>query len=379
MERIKQMSLKKSLFTIAFINSTAALVLSVISFWGCMELSSVIAPQGVILDVHSNPVTLTKMPEPSAEAMKAAEIISILGIVLPIMIYTLALLSTASMFYCLKLRAPLEMLAEGASRIIDNDLDFTMEAKSQDELGQLCTAFETMRRALSDNNRELWRQAEERKRLNAAFSHNLRNPVTVLKGSAKLARQGVLNGTAGAAQLIDNLSLMESYTNRIERYIETMSSIQKLEEIPLVREMADWNSVSLELKNIIHFVGLDSGKQIQFEAAAYPSSILIDKSILMQIAENLAANALRFAKRHIDISCAIKEEMLELSVTDDGCGFPAAWIKNGIQPFSKGNEDAEHFGMGLFICELLAKRHGGSITIYNNQQGATVLAVLKIK
>ena len=70
--------------------------------------------------------------------------------------------------------------------------------------------------------------------------------------------------------------------------------------------------------------------------------------------------------------------MLKLSVTDDGCGFPAALIKNGIQPFQKGSEDTEHFGMGLYICNLLCQRHGGSISIQNNEIGATVSATLKI-
>lgn len=378
MGRIKQMSLKKSLFTITLINITIALILSGITFWGCMKLSSAIAPQGVVLDVHSDPIIMTELPEPTAQAIRLAEFISILQIILPILICIAALLATVSMFYRLKLKEPLALLAEGASRIMDNDLDFTMEAKSRDELGQLCIAFETMRKTLLENNRELWRQAEERKRLNAAFSHNLRNPVTVLKGSVKLAGKSIADGTVNAEQLINHLSLIESYTNRIERYIETMSSIQKLEEIPLVRENIEWDSLITELENMIHFVGADSGRQINFETVRYSGSVMIDKSILFQIAENLISNALRFAEHSINISCSVKEGMFELSVTDDGCGFPVSLIKNGIQPFQKGNEDSEHFGMGLYTSELLSQRHGGSITINNNPTGATVSATLKI-
>lgn len=64
------------------------------------------------------------------------------------------------------------------------DLDFALHTASADELGRLCSAFEAMRRALLESNRRLWRQAEDRQRLNAAFAHDLRNPVTVLKGCA---------------------------------------------------------------------------------------------------------------------------------------------------------------------------------------------------
>ena len=373
------MSLKKALFTIAFFNITIALIMSLLSVWGCTELRSQFAAEGFIIDIRSNNAFITQINEMTGQDEILTEIISLVQLILPILIYIIALITTVSIFYRLKLKEPLEVLANGASHIIENDLDFQIKAKSQDELGQLCTAFETMRKTLLENNRELWRQAEERKRLNAAFSHNLRNPVTVLKGSAKLAKRGVVEGTAKAEQIAENLSRIESYTGRIERYIETMSSIQRLEEIPIEREALQWDSLISELENVVHFIGLDSNKKVNFRAAIYSKPVLVDKSILFQITENLISNALRFAAHNIDVFCSVNEGILELSVTDDGCGFSDALIKNGIQPFQKGNEDAEHFGMGLYTCNLLCQRHGGSILLKNNTVGANVLATLKIQ
>ncbi len=236
-----------------------------------------------------------------------------------------------------------------------------------------------MRQTLLENNYTLWRQAEERKRLNAAFSHNLRNPVTVLKGSVKLAKNSIGNITETSKLLADNLLRIENYTSRIEQYIETMSSIQKLEEINVQRELTKWDSLICELKNIIGFIGEENQKQIKFTTTGYTKDILVDKSILFQITENLVSNARRFAKDRIDILCSIEDEKLLLSVTDDGCGFPNKLMKNGIQPFQKGNEDIEHFGMGLYICELLCKKHGGNITIKNNQVGATISVTLTVE
>lgn len=391
MEWLKQMSLKKALFTITFFTSTASLALSALSFWGCLKLRSAIAPEGYLLDVHSDPIKMTALPKPTENAVKLAEIISVFQLVLPMLIFTLALLFTASAFYRLKLKEPLELLSKSASQIIAGNLDFVIKSRSRDELGQLCIAFETMRQALLDNNRSLWQQTQERKRLNAAFSHNLRNPLTVLKGSAKLARQGLLSGAADTAFLSEHLSLIESYTNRLERYVETMSRIQKLEEISPDLEETDYESVALKLEKNLSFLVLDAGKRLHFQARACPHSILIDTSILFQIAENLVSNALRFAAEHISVSCHVKDEMLILSVRDDGCGFPASLLKNGIRPFQKGNEDAEHFGMGLYTCELLASRHGGWIRIGSApaldidsfgqtlETGAVAYAALKIR
>ena len=380
MERIKQMKLKKALFVMAFLNITIAFLLSLFIIWLCIELRSQIAPMGGISINVSSAHVITQPQNSTAQAALLADMISLAQIILPILIYIIALFTTASMFYHLKLKEPLKILTEGAACIIDNNLDFTIETTSQDELGQLCTAFETMRKTLLENNYTLWRQGEERKRLNAAFSHNLRNPVTVLKGSIKLAlKNNIEDITTASNPFTDNLLRMERYTNRIEQYVETMSSIQKLEDIRLQPELVKWDSLISELKNMLCFLREDTQKQIQFIPAKYEKDILIDKSILFQIAENLVSNALRFAAARIDILCSISNGKLLLSVTDDGCGFPEKLLQNGIQPFQKGNEDMGHFGMGLYTCELLCQKHGGNITLKNNPTGATVSIILTIE
>lgn len=379
MERIKQMKLKKALFTITLINITIAFILSLLIIWICIELRSQLAPmEGISIDVDSAHV-IVQPQESTSQAVLIAAMISLAQIVLPILIYIIALFATASMFYHLKLKDPLRILTEGAACIIENNLDFTIETKTQDEFGQLCTAFETMRKTLLENNYTLWRQSEERKRLNAAFSHNLRNPVTVLKGSVKLALKSIENVTVTPNPFTDNLLRIEKYTNRIEQYVETMSSIQKLEDIAIQRKLVKWDSLISELKNILCFLGAEKQKQIEFAAVKYEKNILIDKSVLFQIVENLVSNALRFAATRIDILCSISDGKLLLSVTDDGCGFPDRLIKNGIQPFQKGNDDTGHFGMGLYTCELFCKKHGGNITFKNNQAGATISVKLTIE
>ena len=379
MERIRQMKLKKALFAMAFLNITIAFLLSLFIIWLCIELRSQIAPMGGISINMNSAHVITQPQNSTAQAALLADIISLVQIILPILIYIIALFTTASMFYHLKLKEPLKILTQGAACIIDNNLDFTIETTSQDELGQLCTAFETMRKTLLENNYTLWRQAEERKRLNAAFSHNLRNPVTVLKGSIKLALKNIEDITTASNPFTDHLLRMESYTNRIEHYVETMSSIQKLEDITLQPEPVKWDSLISELKNMLCFLREDTQKQIQFTPAKYEKNILIDKSILFQIAENLVSNALRFAAARIDILCSISSGKLLLSVTDDGCGFPEKLLQNGIQPFQKGNEDMGHFGMGLYTCELLCQKHDGNITLKNNPTGATVSIILTIE
>ena len=395
MEWIRRMKCKRALFTIAFINLLAAALLSVFSFWVCLRVNAKISSHTV--EIRMNGGSLDVAPREIAatpsRTVIAGEILSVLQILLPIAFFVIAMLVTASLFYRLKLEEPLEILTKGAARIMENDLDFEIEAGSDDELGQLCSAFETMRQSLLKNNRELWRQTEERKRLNAAFAHDLRNPLTVLKGSVKMARQCC--GEANLVQreavgectgmldlLTENLLRIESYTDRIERYVEIISQVGKLEEIVADRVPVEWDKLVKDMESAMGFVVSDNGKQLDFSATGADASqrecILLDQNMLFQIAENLVSNAIRFAMRQITVRLVYEKNMLSLEVADDGSGFPEELLKQGVKPFQKGGEENGHFGMGLYICDLLCRKHGGSLTIQNLSSGACVCVAMNV-
>lgn len=258
------------------------------------------------------------------------------------------------LYYHIKLKQPISTLRNGISRIRNHDLDFSMPVHSDDELGQLCTAFDTMREELLKSNQELWRQAEERKRLNAAFSHDLRNPITVLKGTIKLLRQGTAD-----EQAIDRL---ESYTLRIEQYAEAMSSIQRLEQMPVRINEYSYSLLHSELEETAKIL---AGALEPSVSAPDKGTIQLDHGLVLTVAENLIGNAARFAKSKIEIHLERKGNFLHLSVTDDGPGYPVELIQSGPKPFGKMKEDSAHFGMGLYSSQILCLKHGGTLGILN--------------
>ncbi len=178
-----------------FFGLLLASLLSIGAFIGCNRLIQTLPQATASIEISSNPSVTIIHPEASAPPAWSQAVGSLLGVLLialPILIFTLVILLTSILFYRTKLKEPLHILKSSTERIMQDDLDFVIPAPSgQDELGQLCGAFEKMRENLLANNQTLWRQAEERKRLNAAFAHDLRNPVTVLKGTAKLLRKGI--------------------------------------------------------------------------------------------------------------------------------------------------------------------------------------------
>ena len=303
-------------------------------------------------------------------------IVNFLRVAGPVLIVVSALLLADVTFYKKKLKRPIGVLVHSTQQIQNQTLDFEIPYCGADELGQLCAAFETMRQSLLESNRELWRQAEERKQLNAAFSHDLRNPLTVLKGSAKMAKLCVDSETVDAPQLMDNLTRIEAYARRIEQYVETMSSVQRLEQIQPQIAIVDVACLSSDLYSALSFATEESGKQLVFHGCYDADTVAIDKGMLFQVAENLTANALRFAKQTVSVTLSMDDNGLGLEVADDGCGFSAEFLKNGIQPFQKHTEE-DHFGMGLYICKMLCEKHGGSLLLENHKNGAKATAMFR--
>lgn len=380
MERIKQMSLKKAFFCLTLLFLLFALIFSVLSVW---VIGSVLQQYGPSIQIELGGNTL----EPQLTTVDGVTLpfwyngLSILQILLPVLFVMTGLLSADFLFYRIKIKSPLAELQAGAERIMQNDLDFSIQSLSKDELGQLCGAFDAMRRELLKNNKSLWKQMEERKRLNAAFSHDLRNPVTVLKGSAKILKMGLSNGGLTPQNAQDTVSLIAEYAGRIETYIEAMSSVQRLEELQCSPKKTNWEALTTELSDSTHLLTMGSSLTVLKQFEKYEQPVWIDKSILFNIAENLIANAARYAKEKVYIIFSIEDEKAVLSVQDDGAGFPQIILRKGAEPFLWGEESSEknaHFGMGLYVCRLLCEKHGGSLKLENTSDGALVTVSFRV-
>lgn len=124
-----------------------------------------------------------EIPERYILLLSGADLVQCIGIPLWSL---LCVVVCGIIFYHRKIEKPIGVLLEASENISNNQLDFSVEVPEKNELGDLCLSFEKMRSALRDNNLEMWRQVEERKRLNAAFAHDLRMPLTVLKGQTEM-------------------------------------------------------------------------------------------------------------------------------------------------------------------------------------------------
>lgn len=283
---------------------------------------------------------------------------------------------TGIVFYNREMRKPIEALWEAAGKISDNELDFKVDYSRKNELGDLCQAFEEMRQALYDNNRKLWHTLEERKRLNSAFSHDLRTPLTVLRGYVDYLEKYIPEGKVSKEKLLSILDLMNGQVARLEHYTQKMNSMQKLEDI-----LPDFTEISVsELEQGMHETGklLGGEKTFALDLSADCDQCYMDPELFMQLYENLLANAFRYAKEQVRTVCRIQEDRLWLTVQDDGEGFSEVGLRTAGEPFFRDAKepDKNHFGLGLYICRVICEKSGGELKLENGERGAKVTAVM---
>lgn len=282
------------------------------------------------------------------------------------------IIAAALLFYRNKLRKPLAELRAASEKISSNNLNFTIKYKSNDELGQLCNSFEIMRTMLAKNFSDMWRQVEERKQLNAAFAHDLRTPLTVLKGYNEMLQ------TSDNPRTQETAVTMGKHISRMETYVSSMSNLQRLEDT-----QPEYKTVLLQpflsaMYESAEMICSQKGKAIYLQNSIPSSQLSIDTDFVLQVNNNLISNAVRYARNTVTISFTLHDQGLLLSVADDGNGFDKNTLHKAASPyFTEEADRSEHFGLGLYICKLLCERHDGYLRIENASSGAKVVAFFK--
>lgn len=328
------------------------------------------APEGgVYMGSYYEPHGFVVTPRYTGEdAYRNIAAVTISVMIIPVA-YIGALILCSTLFFRRKLRPPIALLKRGSDRIAHSDLDFTVAYDSRNEMGQLCDSFETMRGALERNNREMWRGIEERKRLNAAFSHDLRTPLTVLKGRASMLRAALAEGDSGPEEISAELDAMSGSIERLERYVEAMTRLQRLEDVEVQRADVPVDALAAALQDTANI--LCAGKAVRLEAPD-GGTARVDREIVLQVAENLLSNGARYARSALDVSVMLDGSALEIRVRDDGPGFSPTDLQKAAEPFYRGKAAGGgegHLGLGLNICRVLCQRHGGDLKLENDGGG----------
>jgi signal transduction histidine kinase len=251
---------------------------------------------------------------------------------------------------------PVRALTSAARRMAKGELEQEVPVASQDEIGELTQAFNSMSRAVSQAN-------QLRKQMTADIAHDLRTPLTVIAGYVESMQEGVLEPNP------ERLEIIHSEIERLQRMVEDLRTLSRADagELALVRQPIAPRSL---LERIAAVYGHAAGqKQVTLvvNAAEGLPEVNVDEARMMQVLGNLLDNALRYTPEGgtITLSAAREEKDVALAVQDTGPGIAPEDLPRVFERFyraDKSRAEAEGAsGLGLAIARVLVVAHGGEI------------------
>ena len=297
--------------------------------------------------------------------------------------YTILIVSMAGscaavfLFYRNKLKKPIRELVLASKKIADNHLDFNITYENRDEMGTLCKEFEKMRRQLVTNNQVLWRTIEEEKMLRAAIAHDIRSPLSVLKGYQEMLSEYLPNGTVNMEQAMEMLAESRHQIERMDSFVETMRRLNSLEGRKLSGAEISAGQLETDIRAELAILEKEYDRQSVLQIPASNESFFGDREIILEVTENLLSNAFRYGKRQVVIMVRTGYSELSVCVRDDGEGFKENAEKITEAFHGQNVKDSlKHAGIGMYISRLYCEKHGGKLVLENDEQGGALVTAI---
>lgn len=282
-----------------------------------------------------------------------------------ILIYTvLLILFTIGLgfYFILKTMKPLSQMQDAFEKVSQNQFSVRLKYKPTNELRVLLNSFNAMMQKLEEGD-------NARRQLTADISHDLRTPLTLIRGRIELLQQGVYQ--FDSKQLDFLLEEIEHLANMIESWRQ----MARLEAGSL-----EINMEELELNQFFSmlygsFLPMKESKGLKFELNLAKDLLYImgDRENLTRAFSNLIVNSVKFSKLNglVRVTLTKKEDEACIVIYDDGIGIPEEKLPYVFDRFYKADSSRgiyrEGTGLGLSICRSIINAHGGKISVVSQE------------
>ncbi|PFA69151.1 two-component sensor histidine kinase [Bacillus sp. AFS015802] len=263
---------------------------------------------------------------------------------------------------------PIKRLSLAATKISEGNLDDSCASEKKDELGRLSNTFEDMRLKLKEAA-ALQKQYElNREELIASISHDLKTPLTSIKGYVS----GIQDGVASTPEKLNRyMSKIEKNAHDMDTLIDELFLYSKLdlEQLPFMFEKVNLNhyfddyieELSLRLEK-------EKGKAVLYHDDHESYIVEADREKLNRVVMNITQNSLKYmdkAYKEIQVILSEKQSEVQVEIKDNGSGIPAKDVPYIFDSFYRTdvsrNSATGGTGLGLSIAKKIIENHGGKI------------------
>lgn len=263
---------------------------------------------------------------------------------------------------------PLVKLKKATKNIKEGNLDFVLEVEGNDEFSQLCQDFEEMRKRLKESTEEKILMDKENKELISNISHDLKTPITAVKGYV----EGIMDGVADTPEKMDRyIRTIYNKANDMDRLINELTFYSKIDtnRIPYT-----FNKINVReyFDDCVEEVGLDlESKNIElsyFNSVENDVLVIADAEQLKRVINNIVGNSIKYMdkpKGYISIRVKDVGDFIQVEIEDNGRGIAAKDLPAIFDRFFRAdasrNSSKGGSGIGLSIVRKIIEDHGGKI------------------
>ena len=276
--------------------------------------------------------------------------------------------------------SPLEQLKKATQNIKEGNLDFTVEGSSVKEINDLCEDFDEMRIRLKENAEEKVEFDKENKELISNISHDLKTPITAVKGYV----EGIMDGVANTPEKMDKyIRTIYNKANEMDRLINELTFYSKIDtnripytfaKIPIADYFEDCvEELSLDLE--AQGVDLTYFNYLQDDPV-----VIADAEQLKRVINNIVSNSIKYMdKPHKVINIRLRDvgDFVQVEIEDNGKGIAKKDLPYIFDRFYRAdasrNSAAGGSGIGLSIVKKIIEDHGGKIWATSKEDEGTVM------
>lgn len=263
---------------------------------------------------------------------------------------------------------PIYKLEEAAQNIKEGNLDFTVEAETNDEMGKLCRNFEDMRQRLKESAEEKLEAEKQNRILISNISHDLKTPITAIKGYV----EGIMDGVADTPEKMQKyIKTISDKANDMDRLINELTTYSGIDTNRIPYTFRRIN-VADYFGDCVEEVGLDlesKSIQLNYEDLVDPAvQIIADPEQLKRVINNIIGNSVKYMNKErgvIDIRILDEVDAIRVEIEDNGMGVAAKDLPNIFERFyrtdASRNSSKGGSGIGLSIVKKIIEDHGGYI------------------
>lgn len=271
-------------------------------------------------------------------------------------------------FFVLGFERPVQEIVRGARQFAAGNLGHRIEIHTKDELGELSSSLNRMAAELKKS-----------KEYQAAFlsnvSHDLRSPLTSIKGFS----EAMIDGTIPPEMHAHYLEVIAGEAERLQKLTSQVLSLEKMQSGEATLSLTDFDINALLRATAEVFEGSCRKKKIRIRLLLTGTELYVraDREKIQQVIYNLLDNAVKFSGKGaaIELESAIRQARCFVSVRDEGSGIPAADLPHIWDRFYKGDasrgKDRTGSGLGLSIVKEILTAHGQVIAVTSTENTGT--------